>query len=333
LIDQIPRFAPRRVLCTSLGRAQFAAEAAAEWPEAEVACLFLDRYLVERAAHWWLEPPPNLRLLCEADFPDGPFDLAALPLSRRGEAELAWDLMQSAYERLDDRGTLLVAVDNPQDTWVHERMRTLFAKVTRIPERRGAAYAAVKTGPLKKRKSFEHEFAFRDGERLYKVVTRPGVFSHRRLDIGTRALLEVMQVRPHARVLELGCGAGPLCFAAAGRAEHVEVLGLDANPRSVECTRRGADLNGLSNVRAELSADARVADPGAYDLVLANPPYFSNFRIAELFVEGAASALKKGGRIQVVTKNAAWFTEHLPAQFRNVIATENRGYAIVSATK
>ena len=334
LIDWLPDSPPSRMICTSLGRGQLAAAAAKRWPNAKVDCLFLDLFLAERAQKAQSDQElPNLEFRCEVDFPEPSCELAALPFTTGGEAELTWNLMQTAFERLEVGGQLAVAVDNPDDTWLRERMKSLFKKTTIIPDKLGVLYVGKKTGPLKKVKEFADEFAFRDAGRLYKVVTQPSVFSHRRLDLGARALMEAMVLKPGDRILELGCGAGAVCFAAAGRNPDGIVHGLDSNPRAVACTLEGAKRNELPNITAALTADACVEDVGSYDLVLANPPYFSNFRIAELFVNSAAEALKKGGRLQIVTKHPTWFLERLPQQFRRVRATESRRYSIVSGVK
>ena len=334
LIEWLPDASPNRMICTSLGRGQLAGAAAQRWPDTKVDCLFLDLFLAEQARKSHADASlPNLQFLCEVDFPEEPCDLAALPFTTGGEAELTWNLMQSAFRRLEQGGQLAVAVDNPNDTWLRERMRNLFKKTTTIPNDSGVVYVGRKTEPLKKIKEFNEEFAFRDEGRLYKVVTQPSVFSHRRLDLGARALMEAMFVKPGDRILELGCGAGAVCFAAAGRNPEGTVHGLDSNPRAVACTLEGAKLNEIPNITASLTADARVDDVGTYDLVLANPPYFSNFRIAELFVNSAFEALKPRGRLQIVTKHPAWFLERLPQQFRKVRRSESRRYFVVSGVR
>jgi len=56
-------------------------------------------------------------------------------------------------------------------------------------------------------------------------------------------------------------------------------------PRAVECARRGAVLNGLSDFTAEVADDGRALPRASFDLVLANPPYYSQERIAALWDE------------------------------------------------
>ena len=114
------------------------------------------------------------------------------------------DCLQSGHQRLREGGTLLASTDNRSDAWLHGELQKLFAKVTRRGEKQGTLFKAVKTEPLKKLKNFECQLAFRDGERLIQAVSRPGVFSHRRVDGGARALVQAAVIQAGEHVLELG---------------------------------------------------------------------------------------------------------------------------------
>ena len=78
-------------------------------------------------------------------------------------------------------------------------------------------------------------------------MSRPGVFSHRKLDLGARALIESLSVpdgkhswevvQNGMKVLDLGCGSGAVGFAASARADSVLIHALDANARAVQCAK------------------------------------------------------------------------------------------------
>jgi 16S rRNA G1207 methylase RsmC len=341
LIEALGDMPAGSLLCTSLGRGQLAAAAAQNRPESATRCWFLDLYARDQAESLHAEHPANLRFECSADFPEEEVDLCVLPVAASGDSELVRDLLQSGHIRLKIGGAMFAATDNRSDSWLHDELRKLFTKVTRRPLKHGTLFSATKTEPLRKLKNYECQFPFRDEGRLIQAISRAGVFSHRRVDGGARALLKSAVIRPGNRVLELGCGSGIVSLAAALRAEGVVVHAIDSNARAVECTQRGAGLNGISNLTVDLSTADRdkkgqpadsIAD-GVFDLVLANPPYYSNFRIAEIFARRAAQALKPGGTALFVTKKTDWYEEHLPALFAAISVDAVGNYHVVRCQK
>jgi 16S rRNA (guanine1207-N2)-methyltransferase len=332
-LEEVDGAAARRVLCTSLGRGQLAAAAAVRFPRARVVCHFLDVYLASQSRACQSPGPENLSTICQADFPPDEIDLAMLPFTAAGHAELTREWLQQAHQALAPGGRLLAATDNPRDTWLGQQLRKLCDRVLRRAEDRAALYLAVKDRPLKKFKNFTCEFAFRDRGRLIRAVSRPGVFSHRRVDPGTRALLEVMEIAPGDRVFDMGCGSGVAALAAAMRAPGVAVYALDSNPRAVQCTMQGAALNGRENVAASLDAEGTCDRPGSYDVFLANPPYYSNYRIAEIFLDAGRRALRPGGTILVVAKRRDWYLEAMPARFDRLTVTPVKDYLVISAVQ
>lgn len=333
LIEAGAELAARRVLCTSPGLAQFAGAVANALPEAVVHCSYLDQYRANLARNYWREGPPNLRIECTADFAEGEADIVALPLSSSGDAELTRDLLQSGHERLTLGGKIMASTNNPDDNWLGDELRKIIRKLERRTSPIGVLYVGTKSEPLKKRKDFSCEFAFRDRGRLIRAVSRPGVFSHRHIDPGARRLIDAMQIEPGQRVLDIGCGAGTVALAAACRAEGASVHAVDSNARAVECARRGADLNGLWNITVELNADGNYRNAGQFDLALANPPYYSGFRIARHFLTAARRSLRPGGRILVVTKQSEWYWQHMPDWFDEVTPIEQKGYFLFQAVR
>ncbi len=302
-------------------------------PAARVCCHYLDLYRAVQARAIAQGEAANLSIECSADFPAGPFDVVALPLAASGEAELTRDLLQQGHERLPAEGLLVATSDNPRDTWLHGEMQKLFRHVTRRAAAGGVAYLARKDAPLRKLKQFGCEFVFRDRERLIRAFTRPGVFAHRRVDPGARQLMQALELVPGERVLDIGCGSGTVSLAAAVRLEGVQVHAVDSNARAVECTLRGAELNGLTNIAVELNSSGEYPEPGTYDLALANPPYYANFQIARQFLLSALVALRPGGRILAVTKSPGWYAENMLEWFADVAIDESKGYYLARGRK
>ena len=358
LLENLPAGEIRTALCTTRARGQAAGLIAAKWPDSRVVCHTLDAYHAERTLKVQGTKDGRLLTACVPDFPHvgdafpeddaaagtlRGYDLAALPTTAGGESELTRELLRQAHDRLRGGGRLLVSVDNPKDSWTHDRMRELFDKVTVTRDAnpagggpRGVVYGGTKKGPLAKEKTYDCEFAVRDRGTLLKVVSRPGVFSHRRIDSGGRALIDSLEVADGERVLDVGCGSGVVALAAAARGPGVTVHTVDSNPRAVQCTALGADLNGFADrMTATLTADAMPPTDllGTFDVAAGNPPYFSHQRIAGLFLAAADAALKPGGRCLMVTKQPAWFLEAMTERFADVTSEPVRRYHVVRGVK
>jgi 16S rRNA (guanine1207-N2)-methyltransferase len=122
-----------------------------------------------------------------------------------------------------------------------------------------------------------------------RLNTDRGVFSPDRVDLGTRVLLETVPAPPAGgRLLDLGCGYGPVALTMASRAPGATVLGVDVNSRAVGLARRNASDHGLDNVRFAVvspvgepvpeqdgeGAPAPLAEDllGPFDALWSNPP-------------------------------------------------------------
>ena len=104
-----------------------------------------------------------------------------------------------------------------------------------------------------------------------ELDTDSGVFSPRRLDPGTRLLLDVAPPpAASGNLLDLGCGYGPLALVLASRAPDARVWAVDVNTRALALTSANAARAGLANVTCALPDDPRV--PARMDLIWSNPP-------------------------------------------------------------
>lgn len=334
LIDLLDELPAGRLLTNTAGRAQFAAAYAERHPNQAVRCWSLDLYQHQLVEQYQSGGPANLRLECGADLPDEMHDVVALMVSKQGNGELTRELLQQAHERLAPGGRLVATSDNAKDHWLREQIEKLFGKVSHRDGTESIAYLATKSKPLKKRKDYACEFDYKDGEHLLRLRTRPGVFSHREVDDGARALMKTMEIYEDDQILDIGCGCGILGLAAATRQPTARVSAIDASPRAVESTRWAAEANGRDNLTAELDCDGRTVPDNTFDLALANPPYFSSFRIAETFVGIAARGLKSEGWLLIVTKTPRWYQEHLPQMgFEDVGVEPAKNYVIVGAQR
>ncbi len=320
----------RRALVVSPGRAQVAG-----WLTQQPTC--------ETAAAWYLDlhdaaqaslcVPESIEVLCGADLPEAEVDLVAVPVLKRGEAELTRDLLQQAHRRLATGGHLVASVDNAKDSWLHEQLQALFDKVSCSRQAKGCVYWARKTSAPRKLKEFACEFAFRDDEdRLIQAVSRPGVFAHRRADAGARQLMLAAEIGSQDNVLDMGCGAGTLSLASAFKTSGL-VFGVDSNARAIECLKRGAQLNSLDNIRPVWNAEGDLQLPVPIDVALANPPYFGEDTISQHFVDTALATLRPGGALLVVTKKPKWYAAYFQHVLEDIAIFESSRYFVACGRK
>lgn len=330
-----------RVLSVSSGRHQAAEWLGQNWNNIEAFCWHIDSFQAHRTTSQFsldldqqpISHPEHLKVICAADAPEGLFDLALVSLISTGETELARDYLQQLFCKLRIGGRLVASVDNKDDTWLLNQLKSFEKSIKLTNHKRGKVYWIEKTTELKKVKDFSCELAFRDCDELIKLVTRPGVFSHRQLDNGARQLLDAVDVYPQARLLDIGCGSGSVALGLAMRDPSAHIHAVDSNARAVDCLLRGMKLNGLENITAEVNPTGIYGAPDSFDMALANPPYYGDFHIAEKFIAAAQRSLRPGGRVVLVNKQPSWYEENLKKWFEDCEVFPSRRYFIASGIK
>lgn len=183
----------------------------------------------------------------------------------------------------------------------------------------------------------EQQFSFVLRENELRFWTDAGVFSRDRIDFGSVLLIENMEFASRARVLDVGCGYGPIGLTAARLADEGQVTMIDVNERAVGLARRNAELNGATNVEVLVSDVYSGVQGREYDVILTNPPIRAGKEIVHrIFTEGH-ELLAEGGEMWVVIQKkqgapSAW--KKLEETYREVTEVDRKkGYHIYRAVK
>jgi len=292
-----------------------AADLTPELLAGDVTCHVLDiyhRHAIEKVHH--------AKAVCSPHLPDGDWDLVKFRTGPKlMSGELSLDLLQECYRvgrrvevdfvgRERDRNDLLDKIRNDPG-----RVRSFRAEWP----------ASVPHGPN------------------LKFTSYPGCFCHRRLDEGGLALAEVVSRELASRVqgssplnfLDMGCGCGLVGFLVNSVVSGLKLTMVDSHARAVEAANENAVKFGAGAevILADNGTPARM--DGTFDVFAGNPPYYSDYRIAEVFLETARRALRSGGVCYTVVKNAAGLQPVQERYFPSVAVIPRRGYCVLKSVK
>ena len=346
ILEQVHQILPGRALLVLLNSTALAKHLTNQRPEIDWKIFTFEHFYLTATVNALSEddenanPDTRIELFCNPDLPDGEYDTIIMATDAKSSSELTRDVLQGAANRLKANGRLVVSTNNPRDHWLQNHLKETFGRTTTVKDKDGVCYIARKRTTPAKQKNFDAEFAFRDGESLIPCYSRPGVFSHRRVDAGARALVRSLDLlqndpkwvkQPPSRIVEMGCGCGSVATAVALRYPDAQVIAVDSHARAVQATEKTSEINGAENVSTILTSSGDVPQPGSHDLFLCNPPYYSDYRISELFLKAAEESLRIGGRIHLVTKQIEWHHNRLIEIFANADVHEIGDYHVVTA--
>ena len=260
--------------------------------------------------------------------PEGPFDLVVLRIPRQADY-LAW-LLRWLNRVMADSGVLLAggmikhlparSVDVFAEAVRTEQVLPARKKARVIRCNRGAATLADWSATWK---------GYRLGDRKGDVGIEalPAVFAREKLDIGTRLMLphvvnEVSTARAGDSVLDLACGNGVLGLAALSERRDLQLVFSDVSSQAVLSARRNVE-KAFPDAKAAFShRDGIESDPGAFDLILLNPPFHEGGvvgdHIALRLFEQASQHLRPGGRLLLVGNRHLGYHRSLRRYFSSV---------------
>lgn len=164
------------------------------------------------------------------------------------------------------------------------------------------------------------------------VCSFPGVFSHGRLDPGTRLLLEHLDLPPKGRVLDFGCGAGVIggWIRKSCPSAHVDMI--DTSALALEAARGTMAANDLPS-DGIWASDGFSDVSGVYTSIVSNPPFHvgieTDYHVVEDFLKSAKDHLKGDGVLMFVANR---FLRYRPLIQRYVgkcdVAAENSSYRV-----
>jgi len=173
--------------------------------------------------------------------------------------------------------------------------------------------------------------------RHFEFMTASSVFSKRKIDTGTKLLIESMILPKKGFVLDIGCGYGAVGISAAAFNPNVQVCMTDVNMRAVSLVRKNIELNKIRNAQVRYGHLFEPVEGQQFDCVLSNPPVSAGMDIVKAIITGAPKVMSTSAIFQMVIRSKIG-AKTLPALFEetfgncNVLARES-GFRVLKAQK
>ncbi len=330
------------------------------WPEAPLVAHALDAYhahmISGHLSESGFDPARVVRLApYVATIPNSQFSTAFFHATPRAmPAELVLDLLEDIHRSLVDGASLYAAFEGDADDAL-KTVKKVFPSVHVLRrDKKTVVFRCTRKGPLAKYRDFSSEWtaSVPGGEPLV-FTSLPGCFCHRRADPGGLALAEVVSklvlspspLTPNPQpltpnLLDMGCGCGLVGLLVAdamrrrsGSVPHLTLI--DSHARAIAAARINTARLGLEeHTRFVLSDDGLPrGEVATHDLFVGNPPYYSEYRIAEIFLSTAYRALRPGGQCFTVVKTATGLKALQEKYFRTVEIIPRRGYAVLRSVR
>ena len=114
-----------------------------------------------------------------------------------------------------------------------------------------------------------HELRVRLLDTSMTFLTDAGVFSKRMVDYGSQVLLNALQLETGKKLLDVGCGYGPLGLTL-GKVFGLQVSLIDINSRALDLAKTNAEKNQVEATIFQSNIYENVE--GLFDYIISNPP-------------------------------------------------------------
>ncbi len=169
------------------------------------------------------------------------------------------------------------------------------------------------------------------GDYGFSFLTDIGVFSKGGIDYGSRVLINAFS-GPGKRILDVGCGYGPIGIVLGTLFPKHRIDMVDINDRAIELAGKNIKLNKLGNVTVfKSNMYENVVDK--YSSIISNPPIRAGKHIVHAIIENSKNYLNKDGELWIVIQKkqgAPSAKQKMIETFGNAeVVTKDKGYFIL----
>lgn len=187
--------------------------------------------------------------------------------------------------------------------------------------------------PTSESKPVAASFTYRSHD--LTLMTDAGVFSRGELDNGTRILLNALPDKLSGRILDLGCGWGPVGICVGLENPAASIVFSDVNERALSLTKNNAARYHINGEFVQ--SDGFASIEGQFDCVITNPPIRTGKQVIYQMFDDAQQRLKENGTLYIVIRKqqgAESAKKYLCTLFQDVsVIDKSGGYWIIRCIK
>jgi len=154
------------------------------------------------------------------------------------------------------------------------------------------------------------------------IASLPGVFSQRRLDLGTALLLQNLPKMMQGKVLDFGCGAGVISCFVGKKFPDTQLSLLDVSALAITSAKKSLELNGLSGDVFSSNSLSKIT--GKFQHIVSNPPFHqgtkTSYQATEDFLKGIKPHTNRHGTLTIVANS---FLQYLPIMQQHIGTTKS----------
>jgi len=139
--------------------------------------------------------------------------------------------------------------------------------------------------------------------RSFEFLTASSVFSKKRVDPGTRLLIETMVLPATGCVLDVGCGYGAVGIVAAASNPRVHVVMTDVNTRAVRLAKQNIERNNITNAEVRFGCLYEPVEEFTFNCVLSNPPVSAGMETVKAVIAQAPKVMASSATFQMVVRS------------------------------
>jgi len=137
----------------------------------------------------------------------------------------------------------------------------------------------------------------------FEFLTASGIFSKKRVDLGTRLLIESMVLPERGYVLDVGCGYGAVGIAAATFNPNLHVIMVDVNERAVWLAKQNMEINHIGNAEVRRGYLYEPVKGLTFNCILSNPPVSAGMETVKAIVAEAPKHTANKAHFQMVVRS------------------------------